>query len=199
MFKRRVKRTLGGHIREAFWPSAGWARSTLYVIHRVARIPGTPHNIAAGFACGAAMSFTPLVGAHALLGMVLALVVRGNLVATIIGTVVGNPWTFPFIWVLIYRLGRVISSEEDSGVPDDVEFADLFGQILDALFSFDLAYLAETAWPVWSPMMIGSIPVAIAAWLVFYVLIKIPVAAYQKRRIRWRHTVDGHQQPGRSP
>ena len=35
---------------------------------------------------------------HILLAMLLALLIRGNLIASGIGTVVGNPWTFPLIW-----------------------------------------------------------------------------------------------------
>ena len=34
-----------------------------------------------------------------------AFVVRGNYLAAAIGTAVGNPWTFPFIWAGTYRLG----------------------------------------------------------------------------------------------
>ena len=31
-----------------------------------------------------------------------------------IGTAVGNPWTFPFIWAAIYRTGAFILGDVDS-------------------------------------------------------------------------------------
>lgn len=184
MFRRRVRSSLQRKIREFVWPRAGWDRSTRYVVYRLARIPGSAHAIAAGFACGAAVSFTPMVGAHALLSAALALAVRGSIVAALVGTVVGNPWTFPFIWIGTYRLGRwmVAAGGPIEGGPDFVAF---FGQMLDAMLSFDFRYLAETAWPVWWPMAVGAVPSAIAAWVGFYLLIRAPVTAYQRRRARW--------------
>ena len=40
--------------------------------------------------------------------MGIAYIVRANIVAAAIGTVAGNPWTFPFIWLWTYWLGRKI-------------------------------------------------------------------------------------------
>ena len=34
--------------------------------------------------------------------LLVAFVIRGNLIASMIGTAVGNPFTFPFIWLTIY-------------------------------------------------------------------------------------------------
>ena len=33
-----------------------------YLVKRVTRLSGTPHSIAAGAACGVAISFTPFLG-----------------------------------------------------------------------------------------------------------------------------------------
>jgi hypothetical protein len=46
------------------WPKSGWRRSWQYTMYRVGRLPGTGYAIAGGFAWGAAMSFTPLIGLH---------------------------------------------------------------------------------------------------------------------------------------
>ncbi len=185
MFRRRRKLTIAERVRDFFWPRAGWQRSSRYVFHRVARIPGTPYDLAAGFACGAAVSFTPFVGLHFVLAAILAFVIRANVVAAAIGTVIGNPWTFPFIWIWIYKLGHWMGA----GSPDDTprpDFTELFGHIMDATLSLDLAYLAQTAWPVWWPMLLGSIPTTVAAWIAFYWPLKTLVTTYQDRRIRHR-------------
>ena len=197
MFRRRQKLSYSARVREFFWPRSGWGRASRYVFHRVARIPGTPHDIAAGFACGAAMSFTPFVGAHILFAVAMAFALRANLVASVIGTVVGNPWSFPFIWILIYRLGRWAGFGEGTGEAETLDFAELFGHMLDAVLSFDFVYLLETAWPVWWPMMVGSVPTAIVAWFAFYYLIRAPVSAYQRRRVRFVRVTNahGHREP----
>jgi len=105
MFQRRQKVSILLRAREFFWPTAGWHRSTRYVFHRVARIPGSAYSLAAGFACGAAISFTPFIGLHFVLSAMLAYVMRANIISSAIGTAVGNPWTFPFIWVGVFNVG----------------------------------------------------------------------------------------------
>jgi uncharacterized protein (DUF2062 family) len=79
-----------------------------YLVRRATRLAGTPHSIAAGAACGVAISFTPLIGLHLLGAFLLCLLVRGNYLAAAAGTLVGNPWTFPFIWVATDQLGHAL-------------------------------------------------------------------------------------------
>ena len=45
---------------------------------RFRRLKGTPNSIALGIACGVAVSFTPFVGAHLMLAMLVAWMMRGN-------------------------------------------------------------------------------------------------------------------------
>lgn len=169
-------------VRELLWPSSGWRRSTNYLFHRVARIPGTPHFIVAGFACGAAVSFTPFVGLHFVLSFLLAWILRGSMIAAALGTAVGNPWTFPFIWIWIYELGHWMLNAQGQIPAETVNFARFFARITGALLRMDMMYLFHTAWPVLWPMFVGSIPTAIAVWFAFYLPFKPMVAAYQHRR-----------------
>ena len=168
--------------REFLWPHAGWERSAKYIFHRVARLPGTPYAIAGGFACGAAVSFTPFVGLHIVLGALLAWIIRANIISSVIGTVVGNPWTFPFIWVWVYELGRWMGADPDANVADHLDFIGHFGRMLEASLRLDVAYLFEIAWPVFWPMLMGSIPTALVVWFAFYVPLKPVVETYQRRR-----------------
>ena len=75
---------------------------------RVLRMPGSPYSLAAGFACGVAVSFTPLIGFHLVLAAVLAYLIRANVIASWAGTIFGNPWTFPFIFILLHKVGNYI-------------------------------------------------------------------------------------------
>lgn len=169
MFKRRQPLPALRRAAEILWPKGGWRRSSAYVAHRLRRLPGTPYRIAAGFASGAAISFTPFIGLHFILAAVIALVLRGNLLAAAIGTVVGNPWTFPFIWLWIYSLGTwLIGSDGLTALPQGLS----------------LEYIFENPLNVLLPMTVGGVPTAILAWFVFFWPIQRTVDQYQKARRR---------------
>ncbi len=170
MFRRRRPLPLFHRLKELFWPRTGFARATRYIAHRIGRLPGTPYRIAAGFACGAAISFTPFLGAHFVLALLIALAIRGSIVASAFGTVIGNPLTFPFIWAWLYvsgcwLLGRELASD------------------LPAQFS--AAYIFDHPWDILWPMTVGGIPTAVATWCVFFFPVRVLILDYQRAR-RWR-------------
>ncbi len=180
MFRRKQKKSIIQRCVGFLWPQMGWMRTANYWGARVNRLPGSVYSIAMGFACGAALSFTPFVGLHFILGGALAWIMRGNIVASAIGTAVGNPWTFPFIWFWIYKLGLWMGFGVKKPYQINLDFAALFGQASEALLKFDYNYLIETAWPILWPMLMGSIPTAIVMWLFFYYLIKYIINYYRR-------------------
>ena len=70
MFKRRNSVNLLTKMRNFVWPELGWKRYGQYILMRLNRLKGTPREIAAGVACGVAISFTPFVGFHFVLAAV---------------------------------------------------------------------------------------------------------------------------------
>lgn len=142
------------------------------MLHRLKRLPGSPHSIAAGFASGAAVSFTPFLGFHFLLGFVVAFFTRGNYVAAAVGTVVGNPWTFPFIFAWTYHLGRAIVGDADAAT---LRVADLSAT---GFFSEMGSYVV--------PMVVGSVPTMIVVWVLIYWPLRRLVSAFQAARRRRR-------------
>jgi uncharacterized protein (DUF2062 family) len=189
MFKRRKPQPVHHRVGNLIWPRIGFRRSMTYIWHRVARLHGTPHSIAGGFAAGAAVSFTPFVGSHFVLAAILAWVTRSNVVAGLIGTAVGNPWTFPFIWFWVYEVGRKLGAGgAGHAQPDALAIiVNLPGVMGRALLSFDVdwAYL-NNLWAVLWPMIVGSIPTSILVWLAFYLSLRPVVATYQHKRIERR-------------
>ena len=166
MFDRRHKPSLGARARNLIWPRSGWSRATRYLAHRVRRLPGTPYAIAAGFACGAAISMTPFPGFHFVLSGLLAWIIGASILASAIGTAVGNPWTFPFIWIGCYNLGSWIIGSANQLGPDAITLSTLWEHPLDVLL----------------PMVVGSVPTGILTWLVFFWPIRRMVQGYQSRR-----------------
>lgn len=186
MFSRRKKLNFLHRLRTWVWPRGGWIRTSRYVMHRVSRMPGTSYSIAAGFACGAAISFTPFVGTHFIWSALLAWVIRGNIIAALIGTIIGNPWTFPFIWVWLYESGNWLISGHGDDAGNYPDFYSTFSQMTDALLRFDLDILFESAAPVIWPMLISSIPTAFVVWLAFFIPLKKMIDGYQHRRRKRR-------------
>ena len=182
MFRQRHKPTLQERMAGLIWPRAGWKRTFRYILARLARIPASSQSIAAGFACGASLSFTPFVGLHFVLSAALAWLLRVNILSAVIGTVVGNPWTFPFIWVWIFELGSWLGAGNGPKDVHSMDFSDFFGSLLEAALNKDLGFMMETAAPIFWPMFVGSLPTAFAAWFAFYFLLKPVVVTYKNRR-----------------
>jgi uncharacterized protein (DUF2062 family) len=179
VFRRRMPKSWAWMAREWIWPRAGWRRTAVYVLHRLRRLPGGTAAAAAGFACGAAVSFTPLNGLHFLIAALLAWLMRASVLASAIGTIVGNPWTFPPIWFGTYKLGRLLLGFPDSSA--HVDFRAVFAALWYGVEHLDLAHLAERVWPVWWPMFVGSLPTAVVAWFAFYWLAKRGMIGYHRR------------------
>ncbi len=108
MFER-IHAFWGNKVLPLLWPKRGFGRVWRFIMLKLSRLRATPHAIALGFAAGAAVSFTPLIGLHILLAIAIAFAFRGSLLAAALGTLVGNPATFPAIFALSYGVGTLIS------------------------------------------------------------------------------------------
>ncbi|MBO6826459.1 MAG: DUF2062 domain-containing protein [Sneathiella sp.] len=188
MFQRREKPSIVRRVRDFFWPSIGFKRSTKYVGYRLLRLPGTPYSLAAGFACGAAVSFTPFVGLHFIIAALIAWLIRANLVASAIGTVVGNPWTFPFIWAATFHVGEWMlgrSSEQD----------DITGEALGAFFhNFyhdGWASVEQVFVDLIFPMLVGCIPFFVVVWFLFFYPLRSVVHNFHLTRAEARMSGNG--------
>lgn len=155
-FLRGCRKFLAG-ARQWIWPSMGWKRFIRYQFLRLSRMTGGKKSIARGFACGAAVSFTPFMGLHFVFAGLLAKAMRGNIVAAMIGTAVGNPWTFPFIWSACYRLGILLldwKKYHDHSFDTGLTFTMLLSNPLEIFF----------------PMFIGSLPLMLMIWPIAYLI-----------------------------
>lgn len=56
-------------------------------------IQDTPHRTALAFAIGVSIAFNPLLGVHTLLALGVAIVLKLNRVAMLLGAFINNPWT----------------------------------------------------------------------------------------------------------
>ena len=133
---------------------------------RLARLPDSNYAISSGFACGAMVSFTPLLGFHFVLAVIFAYLIRGNFIAALIGTVVGNPITFPFICGLIYKTGTYVTNIKLEKINHEINFDMILNQTYEIFF----------------PMLIGGIIIAPLVWIITYYIIYSFIASYKKRK-----------------
>ena len=133
---------------------------------RLARLPDSNYAISSGFACGAMVSFTPLLGLHFVLAVIFAYLIRGNFIAALIGTVVGNPITFPFIWGLIYKIGTHLTNIKLQKLTHEINFDMIVNQSYEIFF----------------PMLVGGIIIAPLVWIITYYVIYSFIASYKKRK-----------------
>ena len=177
MFRRRTPLTRINQIRSFIWPERGFRRLIAYFFQRIVRMPGTSASIAAGLASGVAASFTPFIGLHLLIAALLAILFRGNVLASAIGTFFGNPWTFLFIWVSDYRLGLWLLQQSGYGEQLVVLSFQQLTEVMTTVIKF-FTFSTDVDWQqmtmsleqVFLPMAIGGIVLAVVAWLVSFVL-----------------------------
>ncbi len=108
ILKRSKKQPLVKNLANYIWPSMGWSRFFAYVRKRVVRLADSPRSVALGFAFGIAASFNPFVGTHILQAALLSVVFKANIGASALGTLIGNPSTFPFMWWTALLIGQTL-------------------------------------------------------------------------------------------
>ena len=114
MFKRRDRRPVWMIAAHMAWPRSGWRRSALYLRYRMRRIPDSPHRIARGVFSGVFVTFTPFFGLHFFMAALLAMAIRGNVLASLLATFFGNPVTFVPIGTISMNVGGFILGQPES-------------------------------------------------------------------------------------
>jgi uncharacterized protein (DUF2062 family) len=146
-----------------------------YFTHRLKRLRATPHAIAVGFAAGAAMSFVPVLGVQWVFALGLTWLLRGSMLAAVLGLAVGNPVTYPLMYGAAYGIGLWLL--ETAEVPTAVEVA----AVETGSASQWAAFL-----PVLRITTVGSLPLAAVAFVLFYVLIRAVAAKVEAARLARR-------------
>jgi uncharacterized protein (DUF2062 family) len=190
VFKRRNKRTWGRTAIESLWPRGGWNRAAMYMKHRLHRLPDAPHRIARGVFAGVLISFTPLFGLHFAAAGFLAWIMRGNVLAALMATFVGNPITFPFIAAFGVEFGNWLLGHP--GVLSPIKIFTDFGHAsVEFWNNFRAIFTPETVhWnrlndffrEVFLPYLLGGTVLGIVGAMVAYYLSLPLIVAYQNRR-----------------
>lgn len=191
IFKRRDPKPFLRKMAELLWPRGGWGRAFHYVKHRVRRLPDSPERIARGIWAGVFITFTPLFGFHFLGAVMIARAMKGNILASLMATFVGNPLTFVFITLASLKTGHwMLGTELEEGELRALsrKFADAGSDLWHnflAVFTpekMDWSGLAIFSRDVFYPYLMGGIVSGIFFGTIAYYISVPLLRAYQKRR-----------------
>lgn len=190
VFKRRTPRTYGQVVSEAFYPRGGWRRAATYVVYRLRRLPDPAHKISRGIFAGVFASFTPFFGLHFVTAALIALALRGNILAALLATFFGNPITFPLIAAVSVELGTWILGLPHVP-PQEILTAFSHASIelwsnLVAVFTprpVDWAAMDTFLSRIFLPYLVGGIVPGVVTATIAYGLANPVIASYQKGRI----------------
>jgi uncharacterized protein (DUF2062 family) len=191
VFKRRDPRSILRILGDAVWPRGGWVRGFQYVRHRMHRLPGTPEQIARGVFAGVFASFTPFFGLHFVVAGLLAWVMRGSILAALLGTFFGNPLTYVPIAYVALQSGHFLLGSSMRGAVDDSIFSKFALAAGDLWHNFKAIFTHEQAhWSelhrfyddVFFPWLVGAIVPGVISGVICYYLSLPVIRAYQKRR-----------------
>ena len=172
------------------YPDGGFRRAIQYVVHRMRRLPDDPRKVARGVFAGCLIGFLPLPGVQFLAAWGLSVLMRGNVLAALLGTFNSNPVTTPFFAVMSLSLGHWMLGVQSTLSPKEVGRAfglagrDIWNNFI-ALFTSDVTRwdgLARFWHEVYLPYFIGALGPALVLSLMFYYLTISLVQAYQHAR-----------------
>lgn len=150
------------------WRRWGFFRQFKLNVIRLARIRSEPDAIGRGMALGLFIGFTPTFGVQMVLALLLALLLRQNKIAAVIGVWVTNPVTAPFIYGIEYQVGRLFMGMSHHHV-------ELPGQM-----GWDMGM------QIGGPILLGSLILGIPISLIGYALTVRFIPSLRQARIpRW--------------
>ncbi|MDO8957050.1 MAG: DUF2062 domain-containing protein, partial [Deltaproteobacteria bacterium] len=86
-----------------------WKRNLRFLYLRLLRLKGKPQEVAGGVAIGVFVGMTPTVPLHTVLAVLIALILKKSKLAAALGVWVANPFFLPFIYLLDYKVGQVLT------------------------------------------------------------------------------------------
>lgn len=135
--------------------------------HSLIKLDEPPHKLALAFALGVFIAFSPTIGLHVVLCLVLGWIFRLNKLVILTASFINNPWTIVPLYGFCIWFGIRITGE-DIGVP----------HIAWDQLSFENSYIILKPY-LWS-YVTGTVIVGIVAAVISYFLFYWIVVRYQR-------------------
>lgn len=128
------------------------------------QVEGSPDRVAAAFGVGVFIAFFPILGLHTLLALAVAVPLRLNKVAILIGAWLNNPWTIAPMYSAGTLLGCVLL-----GVPPVNPASSVDWSLKGRAFYEALTVSLE---PLLWPFVVGNLALGLAAGLASFLLLR---------------------------
>ena len=161
-------------IKSFFWPTGGIKKACQDFFLKLVRLQDSPSAIALGFAFGVGISFTPFLGGHILLTLACSWIFKFNKVSSLLGTLIGTPWTLPFMIFMSYKTGLKLNGLLIQLFPSLPLSSDIISQ------PFNLKNLYDHPGDFFFPTLIGSLPIGVLSGGVAFILIFSAIKSYRK-------------------
>jgi uncharacterized protein len=148
-----------------------WVR---YQYLKLVRINDSAEKIAGGLALGVVLGILPTFGLGIIISIFLAAPLKLNRASAVIGTLVMNPWTAPFVWTLSYLAGSLLLGYN---LNDTLT-------VIRSLNSHPGLWRSLMTGRLLVPYIIGNLMVMAATASFFYVVALFSVRAYRNAKKR---------------
>jgi uncharacterized protein (DUF2062 family) len=138
-------------------------RQVARFLRRLFALNDTPERVARAFALGVFLAFSPLLGLHAFLGLIIAFFFGLNRLALLLGVFINNPWTLVPIYTAGTFLGGLLI-----GFPPRPALPSFGWQ---ALWSGDFWLQLAGQWHLLKPMFLGSSILSVFVAALAYVIV----------------------------
>jgi hypothetical protein len=152
-------------------------RRALKVLLRLMRREESLERVAAAVALGVGVGLSPFIGFHFFLAIALAFLFRLNKLDTVLGSLVGNPWTLPPFYALGYKVGRALLGFAPARVPPL-----RWQRILH--HDFWVSFRGPGFGPRLSSFLVGTTLLATLIALATYLALRGVLALYHRRHPR---------------
>lgn len=137
---------------------------------RFLKIRGHPREIALGFALGLFVGMTPFMGAHTIIAVALAALLKWNKISAAVAVWTTNAFTAPIIYGITYMLGaRLVGATEPFGFSEVNGWDKFFKLVLNT---------PDIFWAMTVGGIILGIPLAVGGYYFVYTV----VSRYQQKR-----------------
>jgi hypothetical protein len=138
-------------------------------------LKGEPGEVAGGMAIGVFVGMTPTVPLHTVLAVLIAYLFRKSKLAAAMGVWVSNPLVLPFVYLLDYKLGRMITrtTPPSFAVPD-----------------FSIHKIIELSWGISFPLVVGGLILGLICAVPSYFITRRLVTLYREKRRKRYDRID---------
>ena len=133
------------------------------IVQLLLHIEDSPHRTALAFGVGVLIAFSPFLGIHMGIALVVAFLFRLNRVAILLGTYTNNPWTLAPMYLGGTSLGCLLLGVSKDGLAEidwDLHGAEFFSSLWVTLRPY-----------VW-PFLLGNTILGLVCGMVGYLLLR---------------------------